>query len=153
MALYVLLTISLRQRGSAESKNMEGNEDVDRDPTAAPNSPWPVKKGGWLLKLYSNSLSVAFGILFLVSWALHLYGSWQNHNVEQLAKGLPKDRIGQYLTRPEFWLRPFRTGKANSSLFSQLCFLPFIFAKKAPPNPSLSTVHIWKPENNGYQSF
>ena len=32
MALFVLLTISLRQKGSSESKKCEGKEEVDREP-------------------------------------------------------------------------------------------------------------------------
>lgn len=68
MTLYVLLTISLRQIGSAESKSLDKKEEVDREPQVSPNAPWPVKKGGWVLKIYSNSLSIAFAILFLASW-------------------------------------------------------------------------------------
>ncbi len=36
MALYVVLTISLRQIGSAESKKLEGEEPVDREPISSP---------------------------------------------------------------------------------------------------------------------
>src|SRR4051812_28607027 len=34
MALYVLLTVSLRQKGSSESKKMDEKEEVDREPKA-----------------------------------------------------------------------------------------------------------------------
>src|SRR4051812_28951409 len=50
MALYVLLTVELRQQGSAESKSMDEAEDVDREPRSHKNAPYPVRKGGWLLK-------------------------------------------------------------------------------------------------------
>lgn len=46
MALYVMLTISLRQIGSAESKKIDQPEKVDREPLASKAAPWPVKKGG-----------------------------------------------------------------------------------------------------------
>src|SRR6185436_8416230 len=53
MALFVVLTISLRQKGSSESKKCEGKEEVDREPSAKrKDAPWPVKKGGLILKLY-----------------------------------------------------------------------------------------------------
>ena len=32
MAFFILLTVYFRQRGSAESKKVEGSEDVDKDP-------------------------------------------------------------------------------------------------------------------------
>src|SRR5688572_20969117 len=65
MALYVLLTISLYQVGSAESKDPDKKEEVDRTPHAYRNSPWPVREGGIWLRIYSSSLSIAFGVLFL----------------------------------------------------------------------------------------
>jgi hypothetical protein len=81
MALYVVLTISLRQIGSSESKKIGVKEEVDREPKPSKNAPWPVRKGGWILKLYSNSLSLCFLLLFLISWLMHFYGSWQDYNV------------------------------------------------------------------------
>src|SRR5690349_1228314 len=58
MALFVILTISLRQKGSSESKGFDGKEEVDREPSARrKNAPWPVKHGGLILKIYKHSLS------------------------------------------------------------------------------------------------
>ncbi len=36
MMLYVVLTVKLRQIGSAESKSLEEAEEVDREPLARP---------------------------------------------------------------------------------------------------------------------
>ena len=47
MMLYVVLTIFLRQIGSAESKSLTEKEEVDRDPKPSPNAPASVNKGGW----------------------------------------------------------------------------------------------------------
>ena len=76
MGAYLLLTVYLVQKGSAESKPVDGDEDVERDPqqSSNPDAPWPVRRGGWILKLYQNSLSLAFGILFVASFALHAWG-------------------------------------------------------------------------------
>src|SRR5688500_10063109 len=51
MAIYVLLTVWLRQKGSSESKKLKGEEgeeeqEIDREPTPGPDAPWPVNKGG-----------------------------------------------------------------------------------------------------------
>ena len=63
MALYVLLTVGLRQKGSSESKKLTGKEEVDREPKRGPKAPWPVRKGGiWLID---------FTILFMISFCLH----------------------------------------------------------------------------------
>lgn len=113
MALYVLLTVSLRQKGSAESKSIDGEEDVDREPKAHPNSPWPVKKGGLWLKLYSHSLSIAFGLLFLFSFVMHLYGSLKNYNEEQLEKMLPQISWTEYIAKSRFWFESFQNWQSE----------------------------------------
>jgi hypothetical protein len=62
-AAYVMLTVYLYQRGSPESKDPDKEEAVDADPRESqtdPNAPWPVRRGGAWLKLYENSLFLAF---------------------------------------------------------------------------------------------
>ena len=52
MAMYVILTIWLRQIGSSESKDIDKREEVDRAPNPQKkDAPWPVKKGGWMLSI------------------------------------------------------------------------------------------------------
>src|SRR4029077_6591433 len=69
MGAYVVLTAYLIQRGSAESKK-PGDAPQDEDPRLSksdPSAPWPVRRGGAVLKLYEHSLAIAFGLLFLAS--------------------------------------------------------------------------------------
>lgn len=59
MAAFVVLTVHLRQKGSPESKPVEGSQPVDAEPDPRRRrAPWPVRKGGWILKLYENSLGL-----------------------------------------------------------------------------------------------
>lgn len=133
MALYVLLTVTLRQVGSAESKKIDEPEEVDREPKFSENAPWAVKKGGWVLRLYSHSLSICFAILFLASWAMHLYGSWQNHNVEQLAKNLPRESVTAYLGQAEFWFETFQNWQSEFLSVASIVFLTIYFRQKGSP--------------------
>src|SRR5204862_1779759 len=76
MALFVVLTISLRQKGSSESKKCDEKEEVDREPDPQrKDAPLAVRQGGWVLSLYKNSLTIALLLLFLLSFVMHLYGS------------------------------------------------------------------------------
>src|SRR5688572_15780912 len=53
MALFVVLTIFLFQRGSSESKDPDKHEKVDEEPSPRKkNAPWPVQQGGLILSLY-----------------------------------------------------------------------------------------------------
>ncbi|WP_256007438.1 DUF6766 family protein [Pedobacter deserti] len=133
MALYVLLTVSLRQMGSAESKKLDEAEEVDREPVPSEDAPWAVRKGGWILKLYSNSLSICFGLLFLASWALHLYGSWQSHNVEQAIKHLPRESVAEYLKQSEFWFETFQNWQSEFLSVFAIVFLTIYLRQKGSP--------------------
>lgn len=133
MGMYVLLTIFLRQIGSAESKKLDEKEEVDREPSPYHDAPWAVRKGGWILKLYSNSLAICFSILFLVSWGLHLYGSWQNHNVEQAIKSLPQDGLWAYLGQPEFWFETFQNWQSEFLSVASIVFLTIYLRQRGSP--------------------
>jgi hypothetical protein len=133
MALYVVLTIGLRQKGSAESKKIDGAEDVDREPKATKDAPWAVRKGGWILKLYSMSLSICFALLFLFSWAMHLYGSLKSHNAEQIAKHLPLDTIYGYLGQSEFWFETFQNWQSEFLSVASIVFLTIYLRQKGSP--------------------
>ncbi|MGH2393053.1 MAG: DUF6766 family protein, partial [Candidatus Limnocylindria bacterium] len=53
MGVYVLLTAWLVQKGSAESKPADGDPRLDADPREHrddPDAPWPVRRGGWVLR-------------------------------------------------------------------------------------------------------
>jgi len=143
MALYVVMTISLRQIGSAESKKLDEAEEVDREPKVSDDAPWPVKKGGWMLKVYSNSLAICFGVLFFFSWGMHLYGSWQNHNVEQLAKHLDKDTVTSYLGQPEFWFETFQNWQSEFlSVASIVFFTIYLRQKGSPESKPVDAPHL-----------
>ena len=77
MSMFVLLTVFLRQKGSAESKRIDVTEAVDLDPrdhANDPEAPGPVRRGGWRLVLYEHSLGLTFALLFIISITLHAAG-------------------------------------------------------------------------------
>lgn len=133
MAMRVMLTVGLRQRGSAESKKLDEPEEVDREPQPRPDAPYPVRKGGWLLWLYSYSLFICFAILFLVCWVVHFYGSWHNHNAEQQLKGLPMDKATAYLLMPEFWFETFQNWQSEFLSVLSIVFFTIFLRQKGSP--------------------
>lgn len=133
MALYVVLTVGLRQQGSAESKKLDEKEEVDRKPRAHKDSPWAVKKGGWVLKLYSQSLSIAFVLLFLISWGLHLYGSWDDHNVKQLLHHKHIESLVTFLGEPTFWFETFQNWQSEFLSVASIVFLTIYLRQHGSP--------------------
>jgi hypothetical protein len=133
MALYVVLTVGLRQKGSAESKSLDEKEEVDREPQPGKDAPWAVNKGGWILKLYESSLFLTFMILFLISWYLHFYGSWIDHNEQQVLNGEPADTKVSYLLQANFWFETFQNWQSEFlSIASIVVFTIFLRQKGSP---------------------
>jgi hypothetical protein len=113
MALYVILTVKLRQIGSSESKKLDEKEEVDREPKAHKDAPWAVKKGGIILKIYKNSLSIAFLLLFFISFCLHVHGSLESYNLDQALEGKPLETVGQYLLNSKLWFESFQNWQSE----------------------------------------
>lgn len=142
MAMYVILTVGLRQWGSAESKKIGEKEEVDREPQPGPNTPYPVRKGGWLLKLYSSSLFICFALLFLGSWVMQFYGSWRQHNTEQRLEGLPVDDAWTYLIMPQFWFETFQNWQSEFlSVLAIVVFTIFLRQKGSPESKPVDAPH------------
>ncbi|HEY0078030.1 MAG TPA: DUF6766 family protein [Pyrinomonadaceae bacterium] len=117
MFIYVVLTIFLYQKGSAESKDPEKEEAVDRDPRGSrdkKDAPWPVRAGGLVLKLYENSLSLAFLLLFIGSFFLHAAGGARVYNEDQKAHGGGEQvsTIG-YIGTSRFWFESFQNWQSE----------------------------------------
>lgn len=133
MMLYVVLTISLRQKGSSESKSLEKEEDVDKEPVAHANAPWPVKKGGIWLKIYKHSLSLAFALLFTISFLLHFYGSLKDYNEEQISKERPTTTAIEYITESRFWFESFQNWQSEFLAVASLVILSIWLREKGSP--------------------
>jgi hypothetical protein len=116
MAAFVLLTVFLHQRGSPESKKLDGGEDVDEDPSLKrddPKAPWPVRAGGLWLTLYRHSLSIALVSLFAVSFLLHALGGVAEYNDEQRAHGQPEATLVEYLGSSTFWFESLQNWQSE----------------------------------------
>lgn len=133
MCFYVFLTISLRQKGSSESKSLYEKEPVDREPKAHPKAPWPVKKGGWWLKIYSNSLTIVLFLLFLGSFVGHFYGSKSNYNEQQIDKHMETVTSAQYITNSEFWFESFQNWQSEFLAVASIVLLSIWFRQKGSP--------------------
>ncbi|MBO9583618.1 MAG: hypothetical protein J7574_05610 [Flavobacterium sp.] len=114
MALFVVFTIFLKQKGSSESKKIDEPEEVDREPDPTKkDAPWPVKKGGFILKLYKHSLTIALLLLFAISFVIHFYGSLKDENEQLLRKGETLETVSSYLTNSRFWFESFQNWQSE----------------------------------------
>ena len=144
MGLYVILTVSLRQKGSSESKSLDGEEEVDREPSPTrKDAPWPVRQGGWVLVLYKNSLSIAFFLLFGLSFFLHAVGGVKQYNAEQVLMGKPEQlSLWQFLGTSEFWFQSLQNWQSEFlSVLSIVVLSIFLRQKGSPESKPVDAPH------------
>ena len=147
MAAYVLLTVALFQKGSSESKDPGRKEAVDRDPRGArgrarAEAPWPVRRGGWILKLYEHSLSLAFLALFLVSFWIHAAGGARAHNAEELLHGGTALTVSEYLATSQFWFESFQNWQSEFlSLVAMVVLSIWLRQRGSPESKPVDAPH------------
>jgi hypothetical protein len=145
MTFYVLLTVFLYQRGSSESKKIGETEAVDRDPRLArlkPDAPWPVHRGGWLLKLYENSLSLAFLLLFLGSFAVHAVGGAAAYNQDAAAHGETPLSTVEFLASAQFWFESFQNWQSEFlSLVAMVILSIYLRQRGSPESKPVDAAH------------
>jgi hypothetical protein len=137
MFLFIALTSFLYQKGSAESKKLDEEESVDRDPKKSRNkkdAPWPVRKGGVILWLYQYSLSLTFLALFLISFYLHAVGGAGEYNQDQLAHGSTEQvtTLG-YMATSRFWFESFQNWQSEFLSVGAMVILTIWLRHKGSP--------------------
>lgn len=144
MALFVILSMFLYQKGSSESKDPDKKEEVDREPNPRrKHVPWPVKKGGFALAIYKHSLCYALTLLFIVSFFLHWYGSLKDYNEEQLLKNMPTETAMGYLSNSRFWFESFQNWESEFlSVFAIIVLSIFLREKGSPQSKPVDAPHM-----------
>jgi hypothetical protein len=146
MGFYVVLTVFLYQKGSSESKEPGKKEAVDRDPRQSKNkkdAPWPVRQGGFILKLYENSLSIALFLFFLISFYFHAVGGAVEYNQEQLEHGrIEQFTTFQYMGTSRFWFESLQNWQSEFlAIFAMVVLTIFLRQKGSPESKPVDAPH------------
>ena len=145
MGAFVLLTIWLVQKGSAESKSPGGDPKFDADPRDTANvarAPGPVRRGGWQLVLYENSLGIAFIALFILSLTLHAIGGARAFSAEQVAHGEDPIGVFRFMATSQFWFQSFQNWQSEFiAVFSIVVLTIFLRQKGSPESKPVAATH------------
>jgi hypothetical protein len=145
--LYVFATVWLVQRGSAESKKPEevGPESDEKQRVGAhakPDSPPSVKAGGWRTAVFSRSLGLLMGTLFLLTWASSSVAGWAAYNSDQLGSHEdPVTWVG-YLGHADFWNRTFQNWQSEMlAVGSMAIFTVYLRQRGSPESKPVGAPH------------
>jgi hypothetical protein len=116
--LYLTATVWLLQRGSPESKELDRmGRESDRDQLvgryADDDSPAWARAGGWRTRLYSSSLALVMGTIFLACWLTQSVAGWATYNETRLQQLQDPIGWGSYLVDAEFWSRTLQNWQSE----------------------------------------
>ncbi|MBD8515678.1 hypothetical protein PlfCFBP13513_02025 [Plantibacter flavus] len=116
--LFILATVWFVQQGSPESKKL-GDEGLGSDEDqlvgrhARPDSPRWAHARGWRLWLYSNSLLLVMGVIFVLSWSAQAVAGTVVYNAEQAEHGEPSVTVIGYVSSADFWNRTLQNWQSE----------------------------------------
>lgn len=144
MALFVMFTVFLQQKGSSESKDFDKKEEVDREPDPTKQgAPWPVKGKKWVRTLYANSLTIVLFLLFIASFALHFYGSLKDENELLDLQGMTLQTPANYIFGSRFWFESFQNWQSEFlSVFAIIILSIFLRQKGSPQSKPVDAPHM-----------
>ncbi len=145
MFVFVVATAFLYQKGSAESKDPE-EKHSHTCTQPRPDSPWPVRRGGWILRLYEHSLSAALFLLFAVGFVWHLHAGVRLYNEERLHDGEPAITLFQYFRSSRFWFESLQNWQSEFLSIGAMVLLSiWLREANSPESKKVETPH-WENE-------
>jgi hypothetical protein len=145
--LYILLTVWLIQVGSPESKKVEdrGRETFENQKIgsyATAGSPAPAKSRGWRLTVYSHSLGLVMGLIFLGSWSAQFVAGRSAYNAEQIQDLQAPLTWTQYLRAPDFWNRTFQNWQSEFlAVATMVVFSIYLRERGSPESKPVGEPH------------
>jgi hypothetical protein len=136
MAAFVTFTAFLYQKGSPESRTPGAVELVDADPrdfADQPDAPWPVKRGGWVLRVYERSLGLTLFLLFLISWVGHMLGGYAAFRDDEALHGESVGSIVEYVNSSRFWFESFQNWQSEFLSVAVMIWLAVYLRQRGSP--------------------
>lgn len=130
MFIYVYITVFLFQKGSAESNDPDEPKKARR---VTSESPWPVRRGGIWKSLYGHSLSLAFAVMFLISFSIHACSSVRLENEGRARLGHAAVTLAEHLGGASFWFESFKNWQSEFLAIGSMIVLSIYLREKGSP--------------------
>jgi hypothetical protein len=140
--LFIFATIWLVQKGSPESKK-PGDEGLGSDKQqlvrrhARPDSPLWAKVSDWRHTIFSNSLLIVMGAIFLLAWTAQALSGLVVYNAEQLEHGESTIALAEYLVSADFWNRTLQNWQSEFLAVGSMIALSIYLRQRGSPESKL----------------
>ena len=145
--LLIVLAVWLVQKGSPESKKteqrgLESDEDQMIGQYAQEGSPAWAKAGGWKTAVFSNSLGLVMGTIFILSWLAQSVTGFSAYAQEQLQNLQDPGTWTEYLVSPEFWNRTLQNWQSEFlAVWSMVALSIFLRQRGSPESKPVGEAH------------
>jgi len=145
--LLIVLAVWLVQKGSPESKKVEQRGlESDKDQMvgqyAKEDSPAWAKTGGWKTALFSNSLGLVMGSIFILSWLAQSVTGFSAYAQEQLQNLQDPGTWTDYVLSPEFWNRTLQNWQSEFlAVWSMVALSIFLRQRGSPESKPVGEAH------------
>ena len=151
--LYIFATVWLIQRGSPESKEADeiGPESDEKQLLGAhttKDSPKWARAGGFRTAVFSQSLVLVMGGLFVLSWLAQSIAGQANYNSDQLADHeSPVSWLG-YLGSADFWNRTLQNWQSEFLAIGSMAVLSiYLRHRGSPESKPVGAAHVTTDES------
>ncbi|HEX8341172.1 MAG TPA: DUF6766 family protein [Tepidisphaeraceae bacterium] len=144
MAMFVVLTIFLFQKGSPESNDPDDPDDPEKlvERSSDPRAPWPVRRGGLIGRMYAHSLSAAFALLFVLSFTIHVVGGHRAYVREQHLNRQPTPDLMEYVASGTFWFESMQNWQSEFlSLAAMVWLSKYLREHKSAESKAVASPH------------
>ena len=136
--LYITVTVWLVQRGSPESKKpretgVETDEQQKIGEHAEEDSPPWAAARGWQTALFSRSLGLVMGTLFVLSWLAQSIAGLTAYNAGQLADYQDPVSWSGYVTSAEFWNRSLQNWQSEFLAVAAMAVFSIYLRQRGSP--------------------
>jgi hypothetical protein len=101
-----------------------------------------VRRGGWQLKVYENSLSIGFMALFAAAFFMHAIGGADAYNEEQGWHGGAPVSVGDFMLTSQFWFQSLQNWQSEFlGLGSMIVLSIFLRQRGSPESKAVDAPH------------
>ncbi|MBF8190891.1 hypothetical protein ITP53_35340 [Nonomuraea sp. K274] len=146
--LFIVLTVWLIQKGSPESKEpgragAESDEQQQIGRHSDDHSPRWARVTGARLWLFSNSLGLVMGVVFVLSWLAQSVAGQAAYNSQRLGDLRDPVSWGSYVTSPEFWNRSLQNWQSELlAVLSMVVLSIFLRQRGSPESKPVGAAHV-----------
>jgi hypothetical protein len=152
--LFIVLTVWLVQQGSPESKSIDkrgqqSDEEQLIGSYAKPASPKWARVGGLRTTIFSNSLGIVMGLVFVLSWLVQSITGFNAFAETQLENLQDPGTWSNYVVSAEFWNRTLQNWQSEFlAVWSMVILSVYLRQRSSPESKPVGTPHDATAESN-----